>query len=346
VNELPHAEFAEDLDDVDWDDFRVFVEVVRSGSFNRAAVNLKMRQPTVSRRLARLERVLGVRLFDRDRRGPRLTSEGQRIHTETCTAQSALRRAAAQATGAGGGVEGDCKLLMGEGVATYWMSRFLAPFFTRHPNIELKIFGTNDPAAAKQEPFDLKVHYHEPADIELTAVRLGTLHLVPFASDEYLRLHGAPQNVESLARHRLLDPTISLSEKSSWAGWASRGTIARVALFTNLTGCVAESVRHGAGIALLPTYAVLVHNSFVPVELGIRYSVPIHVSYTRDAVKKWAVRAMLGFLRSCVFDTKSMPWFQDTYQAPEIDWHRLLALSLERATMLPEAGDLPANAAA
>jgi DNA-binding transcriptional LysR family regulator len=346
VNELPHTEFVEDVEGVDWDDFRIFLEVVRSGSFNRAAVKLKMRQPTVSRRLARLERALGGRLFDRDRRGPRLTTEGQRIHSETCTAQGALRRAAAQATGAAGSVEGDCKIFMGEGVATYWMSRFLAPFFTRHPNIELKIFGGNNPAVAKQESFDLHIHYYEPAELELVAVRLGTLHLLPFASREYLRLHGAPQTFESLARHRLLDPAIRLSDMSSWASWSKPGTNARVALFTNLIGCVAESVRHGAGIALLPTYAVLVHHSFVPLELGIRYSVPIYVSHPRDAAKKWAVRAVLEFLRSCVFDKESMPWFGEAYQAPEVAWQRKLAVSLERARTLSEGGDLPANAAA
>jgi DNA-binding transcriptional LysR family regulator len=345
VNELPHTEFMQDVEGVDWDDFRIFLEVVRSGSFNRAAVKLKMTQPTVSRRLARLEHALGVRLFDRDRRGPRLTTEGLRIHIETCTAQGALRRAVAQATGAGGSVEGDCKIFMGEGVATYWMSRFLAPFFTRHPNIELKVFGANDPAASNQEPFDLKIHYYEPTEIELIAVRLGTLHLVPFASREYVSLHGAPQSPEHLARHRLLDPVIRMSDMGSWASSSKRGTAAHVALFTNLTGCVAESVCHGAGIALLPTYAVLVHNNFVPLEIGIRYAIPIYVSYSRDAMKKWAVRAMLGFLRTCVFDKKSMPWFGDAYQAPEIDWQRQLAMALERATTLPEGDDLPANAA-
>ena len=83
--------------EVDWDDFRVFVEVVKIGSFNRAAGHLNMTQPTVSRRLARLEEVIGCKLFDRDRRGPRLTPEGQRIYTEARAAQSALIRAATTA---------------------------------------------------------------------------------------------------------------------------------------------------------------------------------------------------------------------------------------------------------
>jgi len=100
MNELPYAGIAEQgaLADVDWDDFRVFLEVVRTGSFNRAATRLKMTQPTVSRRLVRLESAIGVRLFDRDRRGPRLTYEGQRIFTDANAAQTALTRAANHAS--------------------------------------------------------------------------------------------------------------------------------------------------------------------------------------------------------------------------------------------------------
>src|ERR1700691_3046357 len=142
MSELPYARIVErgGLTDVDWDDFRVFLEVVRSGSFNRAAIVLKMTQPTVSRRLVRLEAAIGVRLFDRDRRGPRLTYEGQRIFNDANTAQAALTRAATQASSAAARVEGDCKIFMGDGIASYWMTRFLAPFFTRYPNIEMKLF--------------------------------------------------------------------------------------------------------------------------------------------------------------------------------------------------------------
>src|ERR1700743_704295 len=110
--ELPYTEMSEQIipDGVDWDDFRVFLEVVRAGSFNRAAAKLKMTQPTVSRRLVRLERAIGVRLFDRARRGPRLTYEGQRIFNDANAAQVALTRAARQASRGVGRVQGDCKV--------------------------------------------------------------------------------------------------------------------------------------------------------------------------------------------------------------------------------------------
>lgn len=342
MSELRYAEIVEQSvpEGVDWDDFRVFLEVVRHGSFNRAALKLKMTQPTVSRRLVRLERAIGVRLFDRDRRGPRLTYEGQRIYNDATAAQVALTRAANQATNAANRVDGDCKLFMGDGIASYWMTRFIAPFFNRYPNIELKMFGAHDSSADKREIFDLHVHYHEPADADPIAVRVATMHFIPFGSRDYLHQHGVPNGVEDLGRHRLLDLAIYLADMGSWASWSREDAATRTVLFTNLSACLAEAVRHGAGIALLPTYATLVDDAFVPLDIGVRFQAPIFISYQRDAAKKWPVRATLDFLRNNVFDRKEMPWFRETYVPPSPDWKQRCATVVARASE-PAVGSAP-----
>ncbi len=337
MSELPYTESTglSDPEEVNWDDFRVFVEVVRTGSFNRAAARLKTTQATVSRRLARLETAIGVRLFDRDRRGPRLTFEGQRIYTDANTAHYALARAASQASSAAGRVEGDCKMFMGDGVASYWMTRFLAPFFTRYPNIELKLFGAYDTAADKREIFDLQVHYYEPAEAEPIAIRLGTMHFIPFASREYLRAHGVPHSVDDLQRHRLLDLAVYLADMGSWSSWSREDAGKHTVLFTNLSACLAEAVRYGAGIALLPTYAPVVDEAFIPLDIGVRFQAPIFVSYQRDAPKKWAVRTTIDFLRNNVFDRKNMAWFRDVFALPADDWSHKLNLLLQEAARTP-----------
>ena len=329
MDELPYTESGEasPADDLNWDDFRVFLEVVRTGSFNRASVRLNMTQATVSRRLARLEARIGVRLFDRDRRGPRLTFEGQRIYNDTSTAHFALARAANQVLG-GGRVEGDCKIFMGDGIASYWMTRFLPLFFTRYPGIELKLFGAYDTAADKRAIFDLQVHYYEPAEAEPVALRVGTMHFVPFASRDYLRQHGVPESVDDLQKHRLLDLAAYLADMGSWSALSRDGMSKHTALFTNLSACLAEAVKHGAGIALLPTYSAVVDPAFVPLELGVRFHAPIFVSYQREAPKNWAVRTTIDFLRHKVFNRKTMPWFSETFSMPSPDWAAKLRLAL------------------
>lgn len=64
---------------IPWQDCEVFVCVAEVGSFSAAARQLRLTQPTVSRRIAALEEELGRALFRRDSEGAHLTAEGTRL---------------------------------------------------------------------------------------------------------------------------------------------------------------------------------------------------------------------------------------------------------------------------
>ena len=57
----------------DWDDYRYFLATAQTGSLSVPQRELRTNQPTVGRRIAALEEVLGVRLFHRHARGMSLT---------------------------------------------------------------------------------------------------------------------------------------------------------------------------------------------------------------------------------------------------------------------------------
>lgn len=316
---------------IDWDDFRIFLAIVKAGSLNRAAELLGIVQPTVSRRLARLEKTLGIRLFERSTSGPRLTFEGRRVLNSVSMAQLSLAQAARSAQATGPKIEGECKVVMGDGLAAYWMPLFLSRFFERYPNVELKNFVAQESLAGKNEIFDIHVHYYEPAEVDPVAMRIATLHFIPFASQAYLRKHGTPRSMEDLRDHRLLDLSLYLIDKGSWsAWWANRGA-PNTSLLTNQSTPLAEAVKRDAGIALLPTYVTLIDECFVPLDLGMRFQLPVFLSYQRDALVRWPVRAVLDFLRATVFDRRLMPWFADQYESPSRRWKDLFQDILSRA---------------
>ncbi|GAA5176551.1 hypothetical protein GCM10023321_85220 [Pseudonocardia eucalypti] len=64
---------------IETQDLTVFLAVADEGSFGAAAVRLQLAQPSVSTRMAALERKLGVRLFQRGPRGSSLTTAGERF---------------------------------------------------------------------------------------------------------------------------------------------------------------------------------------------------------------------------------------------------------------------------
>ncbi len=73
-------------------DLRVFMAVANAGTMGRAAADLAVSQPVISKSIADLEDALGVRLFDRSRRGVELTSHGQSLRNSGIAVFDELRQ--------------------------------------------------------------------------------------------------------------------------------------------------------------------------------------------------------------------------------------------------------------
>ncbi|MGK5684346.1 LysR family transcriptional regulator [Actinoplanes sp. URMC 104] len=81
---------------------RYFTVVAEHGNFHRAAAALRTAQPSLSRQIQQLEKVLGVRLFERTRLGSHLTAAGEAFLPEALSLLRAAERAANRARSAAG----------------------------------------------------------------------------------------------------------------------------------------------------------------------------------------------------------------------------------------------------
>lgn len=115
----------------------VFEAAARCGSFTRAADELCVSQPAVSRMLSRLEDHLGVQLFERVRGGARLTESGtilyRRVQEGFDTIESAISEISARATG----ME-TITLSVSTAFTTHWLMPRMGRFSERFPSVDMR----------------------------------------------------------------------------------------------------------------------------------------------------------------------------------------------------------------
>jgi LysR family transcriptional regulator for bpeEF and oprC len=181
-----------------------FVRTVEAGSFAAAARRLKVTPSAVSRKVARLERELGVPLLARTTRSLSLTHDGeafharcQRIVEELTEARDALARVRKKPSGL---LRVDAPLTLGRVV----LAPGLTEFFKRYPDIEVALTLRDALVDPFVEGIDVLVRIGPLRDSPLIARRLGESRVVLCGSPAYLRKHGTPKTPADLARHECL----------------------------------------------------------------------------------------------------------------------------------------------
>jgi DNA-binding transcriptional LysR family regulator len=182
----------------------LFVEVAKASSFRRAAEVLGLPNSTVSRRIAELEREVGLRLFHRSTRRVELT-EGGRLYFENCKriiqeaelARQELVDLQAQPSGV-------IRASMPVDFSVIYLSPLLADFSRRYPGIRFNLDLTPNQADLVGDPVDVAIRMGPPKDQNLIARPIARLRTVLVASPEYLARRGTPDQPQDLLAHECL----------------------------------------------------------------------------------------------------------------------------------------------
>ena len=128
---------------------RAFVALAGELHFGRAAARLHVTQPALSQQIARLERQLGVRLFDRTRTHVELTGAGAAVLASARTAVDAAAAVEEVARAHAGGEAGELRLGLSPG-AHYVVQPLLAEFARRRPKVRVRASQDSSGALAEQ----------------------------------------------------------------------------------------------------------------------------------------------------------------------------------------------------
>ena len=242
----------------DWDDFRLFYAAGHSRSLASAAVDLGIHRSTLLRRIERLEKRLGMHLFDRTLLGITLTAAGERMmpHAERMADQMARVLQVCDADH--GRPVGNIRVAATLNLAFGLLPPIIARFRDVYPEISVDLTGTPDGSETiHPDQFDIAFRTlgtdfqdHE----NMVGRRLGKLPMAIYGAKDYFAQHNKPRSVADISKHRILlgcGPLANIAAMH-WLETHAKDT-APVYRASNML-LLLSAVSKGLGITCLPRY--------------------------------------------------------------------------------------------
>ena len=242
---------------------QVFLRVVESGSFIRAAGTLGLPASSVTGIIKRLEKHLRARLLNRSTRNLSLTPEGERYFHRCREILDLIDDTESSLHGSAEHPQGRVRVDMPGGIAHAVILSQLAQFQARYPDIYLMI-GINDRQVDLiQDGVDCVIRTGSLHDSTLVARRLGELRWITCATPSYLNQQGIPESLEDLQCHRAVHYFSSTTRRTGELHFVKAGD--RVALpvagtvAVNETGLYIKLGLAGGGLMQLAEILVADH---------------------------------------------------------------------------------------
>lgn len=285
-----------------------FVEVVRHGSFTKAAKVLELPKSTVSRRVSRLESELGAQLLLRTTRQLRLTEAGETFYARVAPVIEGVEEAARAVAEQREEPRGVLRISVPPDFER--LPELVTSFVTRYPEVRVEVTAASRFVDLVAEGYDLAIRAGQLRDSSLIARRLSRVELQLFASHDYVARRGEPASVEQLAAHEwvLFRPQHGANVVPLEGPDGTHRVEVTGAIAANDLLFIRGAVLAGAGIGVLPRYIFGDDRERV-VRLLPAYCVAsggaVHLVYPAARHVPARVRAFRDHL------LESLPWYGD-----------------------------------
>lgn len=291
-----------------WDDVKLFLSVARHRKLAAAAALLRVDASTASRRLAALEKRLGIRLFERTRDGLVPTVAAERLLAPAEEAEASIARFFDQVDRVERAVEGVVRVTAPPGVVELVIMPSVAELARRYPKLRLEVDANQAIASLLRREADVAVRLQRPEGEGLLVRRVGVSKNAVFGSRE---LVGSLPSLTAWGEAPWITWDAAHAHFASARWYAAHVRADPVVRASTLLAQIA-AVESSAGVALLPTFSAL-KRGFVAVKcsraLAASASFPVDEVYLvrhaslRDVPR---ITAVWGFVLELLlrFDVK------------------------------------------
>ena len=241
------------LDDLE--ELRTFALVVETGNLSAAARILQVTTNAVSRRVMRLERNLGLKLFNRSTRAVVTTAEGSALYSRVRRILDDLEATRAELAVGRDSLSGSLRVAIPGGACSLGVLRGLAALLRAHAEFELQVRVVNGPVDPISGGFDVALHVGPLKDSALVARRLARVSWALAAAPVYVSQFGLPQSVSELSSHTCLR-LAGNSPQNEWLLEDAQGHEIAVPVFGRFEAddsrVLGDATYAGIGIGLRP----------------------------------------------------------------------------------------------
>jgi len=284
------------------DDLVLFAAVVAEGGFSGAARALGIPRSRVSRRIAELERRLGVRLLQRTTRTVQVTDVGMTFYRRCEAVAHAARAAFEVADQARLRPAGRLRVSCPVGVAYRFLAPSLPKFMLAHPDVRMELELTNRYVDLIGQGYDVALRSRPTLeDPELVVRTFGESPQVLVASPSFISRRGPFDSAEQLRASVGIGPGGLHGERPSWRLNDAQGQVVNIeytcALVTDDLQLLMQTVLAGVGIAQLPfnMCGAAIEDGRLQVLLPA-YALPTHQLHAVFPSRRGLVPAVRAFL--------------------------------------------------
>jgi LysR family transcriptional activator of dmlA len=185
-------------------DIQLFSLIVKLGNMAAAAQELGVTPPVVTRRLAQLEKRLGVRLMNRTTRKISLTPEGEVYLMEGVRIQEEMTALENRLSGGSKQPQGTVRIAATLGFGRSYIAPTLSKFIAKHPQMEVQLHLSDKSVNLVDQGFDVMVRFGEMSDSRLTARVLAHNRRMLCAAPSYVAAKGMPTHPRDLGKHNCI----------------------------------------------------------------------------------------------------------------------------------------------
>ena len=238
---------------------KIFITVAKHESFNKAANEIGMTGPAVSKQVQKLEDELGTTLLHRTTRKVTLSEEGAIYYSRARQAIEDLVEAEKQIQDLKATPKGILKVSIPMSFGILYLAKPIAEFAKQYPEVQLDVDFSDTLVNLADSGYDIAVRIGKLKDSSLIARKLSPCPIYICASPSYLKTHGTPKNLNELKNHKAL----LFTQQSSMHMWnieSKNGNNINVDVTPTLKSSngslILEACLQGVGIAYLPAFFV------------------------------------------------------------------------------------------